>query len=162
VVIIRPATVDDLPAINEIYNHYVLHSTSTFQTEPEPLEGRAAWFAAHDDAHPVTVAERAGEVLGWASLSRFHPRAGYRFTVEDSVYVRHDCHRQGIGRALLADLIDRATALGYHTILALISADQEASLALHRQFGFAQVAYLREVGTKFDRWLDVIYLQRLL
>ncbi len=161
-IVVRPATPADLPAINDIYNHYVLHSTATYQTEPATLQEREQWFAAHGGTHPVTVAEAAGEVVGWASLSRFHPRSAYRRTVENSVYVRHDQHRRGLGAALLADLIGRAERLGHHTIIAGIDAEQTASVALHARFGFTRVGHLREVGFKFGRWLDVIYMQRLL
>ncbi|HLX61255.1 MAG TPA: GNAT family N-acetyltransferase [Planctomycetota bacterium] len=159
---IRLAAGSDLGAINAIYNHYVLHSTCTYQTEPSTEAERAAWFDAHGAAHPITVAERGGEVAGWASLSKFHPRAAYGRTVENSVYVRHDLHGCGIGKALLLDSIARARALGHHTIIAGISADQIPSVALHRSAGFVEVARLREVGYKFDRWLDVIYMQLML
>lgn len=159
---IRPATADDLPAVNAIYNHYVLHSTCTYQEEPSTGEERVAWFAAHGPNYPVTVAESDGVVIGWGSLSRFHPRSAYRWTVENSVYVRHDLHRQGIGRLLLADLIERSKSCGHHSIIALIDADQAASVALHRAFGFEQAAHLKQVGFKFGRWLDVVYLQRML
>jgi phosphinothricin acetyltransferase len=159
---IRPATAADLEAINDIYNHYVLHSTCTYQTEPETIEARRAWFAHHGAAHPVTVAEQSGRVVGWGSLSRFHARAAYGRTVENSVYVDPQLHRQGIGRALLIDLIDRARDLGHHTIIAGIDAEQAASIAIHAALGFTQVALLREVGFKFDRWLHVIYMQRVL
>jgi phosphinothricin acetyltransferase len=159
---IRPAAAADLPAINAIYNHYVLHSTCTYQEEPSTESERAAWFAAHGPTYPITVMELDGEVVGWGSLSRFHARSAYRRTVENSVYVRHDRHRHGIGAALMTDLIDRASALGHHTILALIDADQAGSVALHERFGFARAAHLRQVGFKFGRWLDVIYMQKLL
>ncbi len=158
---IRLATPADLPAINAIYNHYVACSTCTYQEEPSTIDERAAWFAAHGAEHPITVAELGGDVVGWASLSRFHPRSAYRRTVENSVYVRHDVHRRGVGGALLADSIERAAALGHHTILALIDAGQAGSIALHARFGFAEVAHLRQVGFKFGRWLDVIYMQRM-
>jgi L-amino acid N-acyltransferase YncA len=160
--IIRPATAADLDAINAIYNHYVHHSTCTYQEEPSTAEERAAWFAAHGPEHPVTVAEVNSEVIGWGSLSQFHARSAYRRTVENSVYVRHDRHRQGIGAALLADLINRAAALGHHAIIAGIDAEQTASVAIHRRFGFEHVGHLRQVGFKFGRWLDVIYMERLL
>ena len=164
---IRDATAADLPAINAIYNHYVLHSTCTYQEDPSTDEERSVWFAAHDAAHPVTVAVApaaapGGEVVAWASLSRFHPRAAYRHTVEDSVYVRHDLHGRGIGSAMLADLLARAESLGHRSVVALVSADQPASVALHRKHGFAEAGRLREVGHKFGRWLDVVYLQRLI
>jgi L-amino acid N-acyltransferase YncA len=159
---IRPARAADLPAINAIYNHYVLQSTCTYQEEPSTTEERATWFAAHGPEHPVTVAEVEGEVVGWGSLSRFHARSAYRRTVENSVYVRQDLHRRGIGRVLLADLIDRAESIGHHTIIALIDAEQPASVAIHRAFGFQPVAHLNEVGFKFGKWRDVVYMQRML
>nr|MBA2481425.1 N-acetyltransferase [Planctomycetota bacterium] len=112
--------------------------------------------------HPVTVAELDGEIVGWGSLGPFRPRDGLRHTVENSLYVRHDRHRRGIGAALLADLIARARAAGHHAIIAGISAEQTASIALHRRFGFTEAALLREVGRKFDRWLDLAYWQLLL
>lgn len=160
--IVRLATAADLPAINAIYNHFVLCSTCTYQTEPSTAAEREAWFTAHGPQHPITVAEVDGEVLAWASLSRFHARAAYSRTVENSVYVRHDCHRRGMGSLLLADSIGRARSLGHHTIIAGIDAEQTASIELHRRHGFIDVARLREVGFKLGRWLDVVYLQRML
>ena len=108
------------------------------------------------------VAEADGEVIGWGALSPWKSRAGYAHSVEASVYVRHDAHRRGVGRALLTDLIERARAADHHTILGGASADQPASLALQEALGFERVAHLREVGYKFGRWLDVIYTQRML
>ena len=159
---IRAATKADLPAINDIYNHYVLHSTATYQEEPESLDGRQAWFDRHGPAHPVTVAELDGVVVGWASLSPFHPRSAYRRTVENSVYLHPAHHRRGIGRALMLDLIARSKAAGHHTMIAGIDAEQSASLALHAALGFAHVARLNQVGYKFGRWLDVVYMQLML
>jgi phosphinothricin acetyltransferase len=159
---VRPATLDDLAAINAIYNHYVLHSTSTYQEEPETLADRFAWFAGHGEKHPVTVAELDDEIVGWGSLSPFHRRAAYRNTVEDSVYLAHTHLRRGIGRLLLADLIARGRSAGHHTIVALIDAEQPASVALHAALGFRDVGTLREAGFKFDRWLHVRYMQLML
>src|SRR5262245_47325329 len=116
---IRLAREEDLREINAIYNHYVLGSTCTYQTEAETEEARATWFAGHGEAHPVTVAERDGMVVGWGSLSRFHPRSAYGRTVENSVYVHHEQLRCGVGRAIMVDLIERGRALGHHTIVAL-------------------------------------------
>src|SRR4051812_31176939 len=113
---IRLASVDDLIAINDIYNYYVLHSTCTAQMEPELIEARREWFEHHGPAHPVTVASIDGTVLGWGSLSRFHSRCAYDRSVENSVYIHHEHHRRGIGRAILADLLGRAAALGHHTV----------------------------------------------
>ncbi len=160
---IRLATVDDLPAINDIYNHYVMHSTCTYQTEPESADERAAWFAGHGEAFPVTVAtDGGGQVVAWGSISRFRPRAAYGWTVEDTVYVHPEHHRRGIGRAVVLDLIERAKALGYHSMIAGIDAEQAASVALHAACGFQHVADLREVGFKFGRWLHVYYMQLML
>lgn len=159
---IRLATTADLTAINEIYNHYVLHSTCTYQEEPTTAAEREVWFLSHGPQHPITVAELNGAIVGWSSLSPFHTRSAYRRTVENSVYVRHDHQRQGIGMALLADSVDRARALGHHTIIALIDREQAASINIHQRIGFEQVAHLKEVGFKLGRWLDVVYLQKLL
>jgi len=159
---IRLATGADAPAIEAIYAHYVLTSTCTWQETPGTLDERRAWLAQHDAAHPVTVAVDDGAVVGWGSLSRYNPRSGYRFTVEDSVYVRADRQRRGIGKALLADLIARARETGFRAIIAGVAADQAPSVALHAAHGFEIVARLREVGRKFDRWLDLVYMQLLL
>jgi L-amino acid N-acyltransferase YncA len=159
---LRLAATADLSAINEIYNYYVFNSTCTYQEEPETIDARQAWFLAHDGAHPITVAVVGDTIVGWGSLSRYHPRSAYRYAVENSVYVRHTHLHRGIGRALLADLIDRARSLGHRTMIAGADAEQTASVALHEAMGFTRVAHLKEVGYKFGRWLDVIYMQRML
>jgi L-amino acid N-acyltransferase len=160
---IRLATSDDLPAINDIYNYYIPRSTCTYQLEPEPLQGRQAWFAAHPpEKYPVTVAELDGRIIGWGSLSKFRDRAAYDPTVEASVYIHHDFHRQGIGRALLIDLIDRARRIGYRSLIGGASADQTASVALQESLGFQHIGRFKEVGYKFGRWLDVVFLQLML
>jgi phosphinothricin acetyltransferase len=160
---IRLATSADLPTINEIYNYYIPRSTCTYQLEPETLESRAAWFAAHPpDKYPVTVAELDGRVVGWGSLSKFRDRAAYQPTVEASVYIHHEHHRRGIGRELLVDLIGRARAIGYHSILGGASGDQTASLALQESLGFTKVAHFKEIGYKFGRRLDVVFMQLML
>jgi L-amino acid N-acyltransferase len=156
---IRPALRSDCVAINDIYNHYVRTDTCTYQTEPDTLTERHAWFERHGGPHPMLVAEQAGEVLDWGALSAFHPRAGYRFSVEDSVYVRHDRQHRGLGKALLGELLAAARSLGHHTVIALISADKPHSIALHEGFGFRHAGLLRQAGYKFDTWLDVAYLQ---
>ena len=156
---IRPATEADLTAINDIYNHYVLSSTCTYQEEPEPLAGRRRWFSHHGEKHPVIVAEAGSQVVGWGSLSAYHERSAYRHTVENSVYVHHQYHRRGIGSLLLRELIARARNLGHRIIIAGIDAEQDASVALHIKFDFEKVGQLKRVGFKFGRWLDVIYLE---
>jgi L-amino acid N-acyltransferase len=159
---IRLANSADLAAINEIYNYYVLNSTCTYQETLEPMEGRRGWFEKHGDRHPITVAEIDGRIVGWGSLSAYHARSAYRNTVENSVYVHHEFHRRGVGGAILGDLIARAKSIGHHAIIAGIDAEQGASVALHRKFGFEHVGHLKQVGFKFGRWLDVIYMELLL
>lgn len=161
--IVRLATESDLAAINDIYNYYVTRSTCTYQLEPETLERRTAWFREHDGSrYPVIVAETDAEVVGWGSLSRFHPRAGYAPTVEASVYIRHDRHRRGLGKTILLDLIERAQRAGFHSIIGGADAEQTASIALQERLGFKRVAHYVEVGMKFGRRLDVIHLQLML
>jgi L-amino acid N-acyltransferase len=159
---IRPAVKSDLKVINDIYNHYVLHSTCTYQEQPEPLDGRQKWFAHHGPEHPITVAVEKNKVVGWGSLSAYHARSAYRRTVENSVYVHHQHHRRGIGSLLLEDLIVRARKVGHRVIIAAIDADQPASIALHAKFKFQKVGHFKQVGFKFGRWLDVVYLELLL
>lgn len=158
---IRAATVGDLRAIEDIYLHYVATSACTYQLEPDAFSARTEWFSQHDAAHPITVAVDERRVLGWASLSVYKPRGGYARTVESSVYVHHEHHRRGVGRALMLDLVARADALDHHVIVAGIDAEQEASIALHTSLGFVVAGRLREVGYKFGRLRDVLYLQRI-
>ncbi len=157
--LIRLATEHDLGAINDIYSYSVLYSTATYQTEPSTMEERTAWFKAQSPQHPVIVAEINGTVIGWGSLAPFRQRAAYRHSVEESVYIHHDYHRRGIGRTILLELIELAKKHGHHRVIATISGDQEPSLALHRAVGFIEVGRLTEIGYKFGRWLDVVYLE---
>lgn len=159
---IRLARLEDAQAISDIYNYYVEHSTCTYQLAPESLDDRSNWLMSHDERHPVTVATHNQQVVGWASLSEWNPRAAYAGTAEISVYIHHAYHRQGLGRGLLVDLISRAKQFGYHTLIGGASSDQTASLALQASLGFEPVACFREVGYKFDTWLDVTYLQLML
>ena len=138
---LRPAVESDLTAINDIYNYYVLHSTCTYQEEPEPLPGRRQWFHDHDPRHPIIVAEHENDVVGWGSLSPYHHRSAYRNTVENSVYVHPEWHQRGIGSALLQDLIRQAKMLDYHAIIAAIDADQTKSVRLHAKFNFEEVGH---------------------
>ena len=156
---LRLATTADLMAINDIYSYSVLYSTATYQDEPSTMAEREVWFSAHGAQHPVIVAEMNGQVIGWGSLSPFHARAAFRHSVEESVYIHHDYHRRGIGRMILLDLLTRAKTIGHHRVIAAISADQEPSLALHRTLGFVDAGRLSEVGFKFGRWLDLVYLE---
>jgi phosphinothricin acetyltransferase len=161
-VTIRLATEADLPAIREIYNHYVHTSTATFQLEPDTEAERLAWFRARGEKHPATVAVAGGELVGWGSLSPWKERAAYDRTVEASVYVRDGRHHRGIGRALLADLVERARTLGHRVVIGGACTEHPASIALQASLGFIPVGTLWAVGYKFGRWLDVTYLQLVL
>lgn len=161
---VRRATRDDVPAILEIYADAVLHTTASAAYEPPTLDTQHEWFDEHArDGFPIFVAaNEEGAVIGWSSLSRHKERYGYRFSVENSIYVHPQWRGQGAGKLLLPPLLDAARAMGMHTILAGISGDNEASLRLHEQFGFERVAHFREVVYKFGQWRDVIYLQKFL
>jgi L-amino acid N-acyltransferase YncA len=162
---LRLATAADLPAINDIYNYYVANSTTTYDEQPITAEERAAWFATRQKIHPVTVVcldEAPHTIIGYGSLHPFRNKHGYRFTVENSVYVHPDHQGRGIGSAILADLIERAQALGLRAIVAVIDATQTASLMVHIKHGFKEVGRFPQIGHKFGKWLDVVFLERLL
>lgn len=161
---IRPATRADCPGILAIYNDAVLTTTATYDYEPRTLAQREEWFDQHvRDDYAIFVAEDdAGHIVGWSALNPYHARPGYRFTTENSVYIATDRRGQGLGKLLLAPLIAAAQKRGLHAIIAAIDATNEVSLRLHSRFGFVQVGHFKQVGYKFDRWLDVIYLERLL
>jgi L-amino acid N-acyltransferase len=159
---VRLATRADAGDINSIQNHYVVRSTATFLTDPLTLEQRLAWLEGRPQAHPVVVAQADDSVVGWGSLEVFRGRPAYRHTAEFSIYVHHELHRRGIGRAILADLTTRARALGHHVLVGGCCSESTAIIALLEASGFSRVAHFREVGRKFNRWLDVVFLQRLL
>jgi phosphinothricin acetyltransferase len=160
---VRQARATDSEAMRRIYNHEVTNSTATFDLVPRTIEEQARWLADHQGTHPAIVAiDDDGTVLGFGSLAVFRDRPSYSITVENSVYVDKDQRGRGIGRMLLTELVELATGLGYHSVVARISGDNEASIALHRECGFAMVGIEREVGRKFGRWLDVAIMQRML
>jgi L-amino acid N-acyltransferase len=162
-IIIRPATQQDIPAIVEIYNDAVMHSTASYDYYPATLDARIAWYESHlRSQHPIFVAEEGGKIVGWSSLSAFRHADGYCYSAEDSIYVAAGNRGRGIGKLLLSPLISTAQELGLHTIIAGIDASNEVSIRLHENFGFRQVGYLKEVAFKFDRWLDLVLMQRML
>jgi L-amino acid N-acyltransferase len=153
----------DADAVRAIYNVEVLESTVTFDLVPRSLAEQVAWIDEHSGGHPAIVAVDAdGEIGGFASLSPYRPRPAYATTVEDSVYVRRDLRGSGIGRLLLGDLVELARDHGFHSVVGRIVGGHEASIALHTSCGFDQVGTEREVGRKFNRWLDVILMQKML
>ncbi|MHB1341652.1 MAG: GNAT family N-acetyltransferase [Coriobacteriia bacterium] len=160
---IRPADIHDAAAIATIYNHAVLSTTATFDTEPKTPEDRAAWLIAHESKrqHPVLVAEIDGVVAGWGSFSVWSDRCSYDSTVEMSVYLDPVYHRRGIGRALSQALLELAPEVGVHYVLGRICTENTASIALSESLGFSLVGVMHEVGRKFDRWLDVAMYELL-
>ena len=160
---IRDATEADLPAILAITNDGILNTTSSWNIHPTTLEARRQWLADRQAAQlPVLVGDIDGTVAGFGSYGSFRPWDGYRLTVEHSIYVDATFRRRGVGRLLLAALIKHATEAGMHVMMGVISADNEVSITLHEQFGFATVGRLPEVGRKFDRWLDLVLMQKML
>lgn len=158
---IRTATLDDAEQLRAIYNHWVTTSTFTFDMVPRSHEEQRRWMTERSGAHAVLVACIDGAVVGFGSLSPYRNRPAYATTVENSVYIHPDHHRQGIGRALVAALVTTARRHGFHSIISRIVGGHGASIELHRSVGFEVVGTEREVGRKFGRWLDVVVLQRL-
>ena len=160
---IRPAREADLPEILDIYNHVILNTTAVYAYQPHTLKMRKDWYDGKvSDGYPIFVAEDTGRVAGLSTYGPFRAWPAYKYTVENSVYVAADQRGKGIARLLMQPLIDAARAHEYHAIIAGIDASNEASLRLHRSFGFEQVAHFREVGFKFGRWLDLKFLELLL
>jgi L-amino acid N-acyltransferase YncA len=161
---IRPVGSADIPAITAIYAHAVQHGTATFEIEaPDAAEMARRQRALADGGHPYLVAEIDGGVVGYAYAGAYRARPAYRFTVENSVYVAHNAHRRGIGRALMDALVAEATARGFRQMIAVIGdSAQEASIALHRAAGFHLIGTLEAVGFKHGRWLDTVLMQRAL
>jgi len=160
---VRDATEADLPAILAIINEATLNTTAVWGIAPTTLEARHVWWKDRIDAgFPVLVAAEGDAVLGFASYGSFRPWEGYKHTVEHSVYVDASARGKGVGRILLAALIDHATAAGKHVMIAGIDASNTVSIKLHEAQGFTSAGTLTQVGRKFDRWLDLLFMQRLL
>lgn len=161
--IVRDAGGGDVPAITAITNHAIVSTTANWNVTPVTLTQRAAWLEDRRRAGlPVVVVERAGRVIGFGSFGPFRPFEGYLHTVEHGLYVDPAAHRSGAGTALLAALVDQAAARGVHVMVGAIEAGNAASLALHERFGFVRVGLMPEVGRKFDRWLDLVLMQKTL
>lgn len=151
----------DIPAITAIYNEAVLTTVATFDTEPKSETDRAAWFAVHDSRHPVLVAEVEGQVVGWASLSKWSERLAYADTAEISLYVQSSQRGRGIGKCLVEALVAEGEKAGLHTLIARIGAGNQVSVRLHQAAGFEHIGVMREVGRKFDQLLDVHLMQKI-
>lgn len=160
---IRNARTDDLPGLLEIYNDVIAKSTAVYRDEPASLEDRRQWLEARAaQGYPVLVAVDQSGVIGFASFGDFRAWPGYRFTVEHTVHIRADRRGQGVGGALMRPLIARAAEMGKHVMVAGVDAANDGSLRFHERLGFTRVAHFHEVGYKFGRWLDLVFLQRML
>ena len=161
---IEPATPGDAEAVVAIYAHHVIHGTASFETAPPDAAVMAARMAAVLDAGAPWLVARdvQGEVLGYAYAAQFRARPAYRFTCENSVYIRHDRRGEGIGRALLALLIVAAERAGFRQMIAVIGGAEPASARLHAACGFAETGRMRAIGRKHGQWLDTLYMQRAL
>ncbi len=160
---IRDAVEHDLPQILAIYNDVILITTAVYSEKPHTLEMRTAWFWERKDAgFPVIVAEQDGMIVGFGTYGHFRVWPCYRFTVEHSVYVHKDSRGQGISKILLNEIITLAKNAGMHALIAGIDSENEISLLLHQKFGFVQVARFKEVGFKFNRWLDLVFMELIL
>ena len=161
--IIREAIEPDLPGILAIYNDVIATSTAVYALAPVEIGERRAWLAGRrSQGYPVLVAQEGSAIAGFASFGDFRAWPGYRYTVEHSVHVAATRRGLGIGRRLVEALIPVAVDLGKHVMIGGIDADNAPSMAFHRRLGFEQVAHFREVGHKFGRWLDLVFMQRML
>jgi len=161
--LVRPATPADIPDITAIYDRFVATSTATFEiVPPDESEMLKRWRAVRDRGLSYLVAELEGYIVGFCYASQFRPREGYRYTVEDSIYVRPDCIGHGVGKALLSELIAQCRAKGCHSMVACICGENPKSVRLHASLGFKEVGMLPEAGYKFGEWLRLLIMQRVL
>ena len=159
---IRKATVNDLKDITDIYNYAILETNATFDTEIKTLEDRKEWFKKHGERYPILVAEEDGNIVGWASLSKYSTKCAYSDTVELSLYIRPEHQKKGIGKQLMERIIEEGEKAGLHAILARITDGNKVSIRLHEMFGFKHVGVLKEVGFKFSKRLDVHLMEKIL
>jgi L-amino acid N-acyltransferase YncA len=159
---IRPATADDAAAICEIHNQGILDRIATLDTAPRTPEVTRAWLAERGPRHPVVVAQLDSEIVGWASLNPFNPRAAYDSVADFSVYVARERRGHGIGRQLLDALIASARSIGYHKMVLAAMAHNEAGIALYTRVGFTHVGVYHEHGQVDGRWMDVVIMEKLL
>jgi len=160
---IRDAVAEDVPAILAIYNEVIASSTAVYRDTPATLDDRLDWFnARRAQSYPILVAADDSGLLGFASYGDFRAWPGYRFSVEHTVHIRADQRGRGVGSALMRVLIQRAVAQGKHVMIGGVDAENEASLRFHERLGFVRAARLHQVGFKFNRWLDLVFVERVL
>lgn len=162
-VVLRLAKESDLEEIGVIMNHEIQHGTANYDYEPKTIVELNDWFKKKSETgDPLVVAESDGQVVGYGTMGRFREKIGYRYSFEHSVYVHNDFHGNRIGGMLITWLIDYAIEKKYHSLIAGIDASNEASIRFHKRYGFEEVARFKEVGYKFNRWLDLVFMQKML
>ena len=162
-IIVRPANANDLQEIQAIVNHAILHTTANYNYEPQSLEAQQLWLEQKQSHHfPVLVAEWQNQVVGVGTYGTFREKTGYRFTVEHSVYVSEHHIGKGIGKQLLSELIVLARSQNVHVMIGAIDAENTDSIAFHKKFGFTESGTIKEAAFKFDRWLDLLFMQLIL
>ena len=163
---VRAAIPADIPAITDLYNVLIPTTTEAWTNDPDTIELRTAWFAAQArDDRPILVADVDGAVVGFTSYTSFRGEGrwpGYRHTVEHTIHVAESAWGRGVGRALLEALMDEAVRRDIHVMVGAVDADNVESIRFHERLGFVETARMPEVGRKFDRWLDLVLLQRVL
>ena len=157
---IRPAKLEDVPEILNIINYEIKNSTVVYDYEPRTLNQQTEWFYAKQEAKmPILVAEKDSAILGFGSFGIYRPWEAYKYSVEHSIYISSEFQGKGIGKSLMEELIILAKLKGYHTMIAGIDAENTGSYLFHKKFGFKEVGRFNEVGYKFNRWLDLIFMQ---
>lgn len=158
---IRSATLKDLNAITEIYNEAILKTTATFDKEIKSLGEQKAWFEEHGPKNPIIAAELEGNIVGWASLSKWSDRCAYSDTAEISLYVKEKYQGKGIGKKLMESIIKEGETAGIHAIIARITEGNKVSINLHESAGFEHIGVMKEVGLKFGKRLDVYLMEKI-
>lgn len=160
---VRQAILTDLPQMLDIYNDIILHTTAVYHYEAHTLAMRQEWFESRrQQGFPIFVAEEGGNIMGFSSFGPFRPWPAYQYTVENSVYVGAEHRGKGVSKLLMQPLIAAAKQMNMHVMIAVIDASNDVSIKLHEQFGFTDAGLFKEVGYKFDRWLDLRMMQLIL
>lgn len=160
---IRQANQDDMPSVLEIVNYEILNTTAIWDYDTRNLAEQEAILKEKNDKNfPFLVAEKDGKIIGFGTYGTFRFKIGYRFTVEHSVYIHKDYHGNGAGSLLLKELIEIAKTQNLHTMIGVIDSENLGSIAFHKKLGFKEVGHIKETGFKFNRWLDSIFVQKIL
>jgi L-amino acid N-acyltransferase len=161
--LIRSASKDDLPVILEIMNYAILNTTAIYDYDPRSYQDILGWYEAKLlQKMPVFVGEEDGQVIGFSTYGIFRPKEAYKYCVEHSIYLKEEFHGRGFGKQILQHLVITAREQGIHTMIAGIDKDNKGSIEFHRKAGFVEIGTLKEVGFKFNRWLDLVFMQLML